>query len=255
MPNIHHADEVMRTDTLFADALTPMAVYIDQIGKFEVSGQTFVPRCRGHKLVYSDLTDVNNPVRSGFMCFLDGDEIPPDFVDLQRTGANGGRMFGSVAGHNLAAAVNAGIITQVGDGFSFTQGFLEDPNSYQYFGLIEFRELRPSVPVPPIHEIAERYAGLRGRVDKKLKDAFVQLNLERGLGYESLIVYSREIRDGVYDTWSPRDIKPDSMILGSVLKLGRNCPFGDINNAHVMSVTETGGAMQTLANILTKRLK
>jgi hypothetical protein len=69
------ANRALRTNTLLSDALVPLAVYLDQIGRFEVQDQVFVPSYNGNDFSYGRLTDRRNNCRLYFSTLQDPPQI------------------------------------------------------------------------------------------------------------------------------------------------------------------------------------
>lgn len=101
-------------------------------------------------------------------------------------------------------AIERGICNNEGNP---TLEFLVQPQDFQFVKLVDF--VPGAMPPSPLdfEEIARKYAELESRTTKKLVNAFVEIDLRKGQGVESQIVFRGKICDGTYYTWSLRAVR------------------------------------------------
>lgn len=234
---------VQRTNLIFPDALTPIAIGLDQLGKFSVNDQLFVP-------VYSDEYDFvfgllgkeRNKCGSHFSMFCS--TTPAPGLRLNFLDCTGRRMFARIiegvapellVQNNIASIVDGQVV--------LSPQFLEHPYRFNWFGLVEFVPGSESPAPPTFEQIANRYFELRGRVSKKLTNAFVEINASSGKGSEAQIVYREQVGNSdLYTVWSPRKIRSDSLEMGAMLALGyNNNGLSLITVAAVEAMIDTSG--------------
>lgn len=244
-------NRVDRTELLLKRALTPLAVYVDQIGRFTVQEQIFVPSISGsHDFVFYCLSTLTNTCRNHFRCYKDNNPV-------------GVRMpFQNHLGEYMRAVVNQDHLQQLiangialPDGSGFTPGFMATPANYQYFGLVDFVPEHIPPAQPAFSEIIRRYVEFEGRVSKKLSQAFVEIDISSGKGVESQLVFRRHLHDQQYAAWSPRNVRAEALEIGAILGLGHTCTFGNEGFASVGATIDTSAGLETLANILVKKLR
>lgn len=130
------ASRALRTNTLLSDALVPLAVYLDQIGRFEVQDQVFVPSYNGHDFSYGRLTDRRNNCRLYFSTLQDPPQVGvrTGFRDHQ-----GKIMYAHIISEDLTqAALNAEIAVEEDGRIIISPEFLVNPQNFPYFGIVEF---------------------------------------------------------------------------------------------------------------------
>lgn len=210
---------VLRVNTLFPDALTPIAVILEQIGRFLIVDQMFVPGyCKEFDFSYGQLIRPDNQCRAHFPCLVSQPNVgePTNF-----TGPDGRRMFARIVeGSNIDFLIAQNIID---DQMTFTPQFIDNPSSFPWMGAVEF--LPGSLPPTPptIEQISDRYTELKGRVSKKLNAAFVEVDASSGKGGESQLVYRhRTDNTELFTVWSPRKVRSDALEMGAILALGHN---------------------------------
>lgn len=247
------ANRALRTNTLLSDALVPLAVYLDQIGRFDVQDQLFVPAFCGCDFSYGRLADRRNNSRLHFSTLQDPPQVG---VRTNFRDQYGKVMYAHIPDvANAQHAIQEGIAIEVDGEIRLSEEFLMAPHQFQYFGIVEFVP-GPDPPAPPSFEqIVARFAGLRGRVLKKVNNAFLGVNLSVGTGSEAQLVFRRRIaRSSVFQVWSPRAVRSDALEMGAVLELGAECPLGREDIATVSTTIDTSGALRNLANVLTVKM-
>lgn len=236
---------------LLPEAILPLSVFIDQIGRFVLDTQIFVPSYNGvQDFGYIQLSNLTNRSRANFADLVI--EAQPAGIETPLYSEGGRRYHAALANDEAAVPlIERGILTQ--DGL-FTAEFLAAPMNFNFVGLLNFFIPAEPTPIPEFNTIVARFAELQGRVNKKLNNAFAVVDLSKGEGLPSQLVYTRDAGRNV-DAWSPRRVPMDSLEIGTVLSLGWNNPLGKIEVAQIMTVMNTSGALQALANILTKRVR
>lgn len=237
---------VSRTSIMFPDALVPLAVVLDQLGRFTCSDQVFVPAFNGRRDFSYGRVLVNE-------CIAHFPGFRPENIGLftGQMAPNGRYVVARVL--HADAALAAGIINEDG---ALTDEFRANPGNFNWFGALEFGTGYPHRPPPTFEQIASRYADLRGRVNKKLTNVFVDLSLTRGVGTESQIVYSAQVPETEkFEAWSPRRVRSDALEMGAILQLGWMNALGSRSASNVEIVVDTSAGLQCLANVLTKRVR
>jgi hypothetical protein len=249
--NLEKCDRVRRTIQLLPRALTPLAVCIDQIGKFLVQDQPFIPVPNGTEdFLYDQLFQENNSARVLFRAFVA--EEGPGIV--MNTRNHLGQRLRAVPNDGAREQLlAAGIVDEAGN---FSAGFIATPYNYPYVGLVDFIPERDPPVVPTFSEIVRRYVELEGRIGKKLANVFVEVELDKGLGVESQLVYRSISQDGTCSAWSPRVIRADALEVGSVLGLGYpDWSMASKNVAACMCTVDLSAGLECMANILTKKMR
>lgn len=234
VPDLQIAERAERTAKLFEKAVSPLSVYIDQIGQFNVDGQTFVPTYagNGHDLLFDQEVEVIGPR----MLSRDhlGRVVQPRY-DPQHEDA----------------LVASDIIDRQGN---FNPEFLKHPIDFPYVGVIEFDPIDVPRVNPQLPEVAVRYCDLMARVEKRILNGMVGLKLSGGKGCESQLVMTRHIHDGVSEVWSPRKLAPESFMFGAIFRFGgegilaRSAPVQEC-------IIDVSAGLDQLAGILSKRVK
>lgn len=261
--DVHNERLVQRVCNLLSDALIPISVYLDQVGRFSIDGQIFIPATSGHAFVYSKLGDIANIARDDFACFRDNpDPAPEGSIPINVVGINGGQMHVVIPPDSVQLAAQRGLILQVREGdvlniqnYGLNPAFIQNPNAFQWFGVIQMTEVMPQRVMLQFDQVVTRYTELRGRVNKKLRDVFVDVKLVNGEGTESQLVNTTDIGGSEVTAWAFRNVKEDALMFGALLQLGVPGPQSAEQVKAVETVIDTAGAIQMLANVLTKRLR
>lgn len=262
LPDIRFERLATRVNKLLGNALLPITVFIDQIGKFPLNDQVFIPKISGDgDFTYTGLAQPQNPARAMIQGLANSDPVG---TPTQAVGPRGGIMYVSIIPGREIHAVAAGLVAlrpggnqESPEDYELTADFLQNPLSFNYFGIASFVEA-VGAPQPQFDQVVQRYVELMGRVDKKLRDAYASLSLTSGRGTESQLVYTTPMTNEISSVvaWSPRNVMDDSMIMGAVLKLGElDQPYGDRRIAYSECVIDVSAGITQLANVLTKRLK
>lgn len=248
--NLEVCDRVRRTAQLLPRALTPLAVVIDQIGRFLFQEQMFIPVPNGvDDFLYAQLNDVNNAARLQVRSLIH----EPQIGTLTTFRDHLGRALVARADLNNRTVLTArGIIDADGN---LTPAFMAAPQNFNYIGLVEFDPVRNPPAVLTFSEIVRRYAELESRVLKKLANVFVEVELQKGQGVESQIVFRQVSPDGTCVAWSPRAVRADAMEIGAVLGLGYDCPIGSRDCAAQLCTIDTSAGLENMAAILVKKLR
>lgn len=248
--NLEVCDRVRRTVQLLPRALTPLAVFIDQIGRFILQEQMFIPVPNDvDDFIYGLLFNSDNASRVHFRSLM---HVPQSGIRTSFTGPTGRPMYANARIEQRDTLLANGIINEDD---TFTIAFLENPERFPYIGVVDFvPEQDPPAPLP-FTEIVRRYAELEGRVSKKLANVFVEVDLSKGQGVESQIVFRQLSMDGTCVAWSPRVLRADALEMGAILGLGHPCPIGDRECAANLCTIDTTAGLENLANILTKKLR
>lgn len=246
---------IQRTNLLFPDALTPIAIVLDQIGRFSFNDQIFVPSMDTH-FSYRNLLFVDNTAR---MYFPSLQEFVPPGILTELLNPVGQRMYARIAENaDRAALVLNNIVIDVNGALTLTPQFLREPHLFpMWVGNVEFVPGVPPPAPPSIEQIASRYAELKGRVSKKLNNAFVEIQASSGKGCESQIVYRKSDVGDLYLAWSPRPIRADALEMGTILGLGHMdvSPLCNQGSASVMATIDASAGLRCLANVLTKKIR
>lgn len=243
---------VRSTARLLDRSLIPMAIYIDQIGWTRASEQVFVPMSDHHRSTLpEDWFDPRNSSRLREY----GAVVPDGVINLNRvdfTGRNLGLRIVDQQG-----AVEQGIITVVDGTMHLTPDYEARCLQPTALGVCAVVPVETNVP-PPYPDIIERFNELFGRVEKRLSDAFPQLNICEGRGTGAILVGSSRDQFNLshITTWAQREISHDAYSFGAVFEFGRNDdPLHDEETAlHRVSV-DAYGIIQRVANLVTKKLK
>ena len=237
---------VQRTELLLSKALAPLAIYIEQIGRFDVDGQMFIPGYSGIDFSYHRLFDSTNPCTS----YIRGLTSEQSGVMLPRYGPDGRRLF-------LRPLVDNEVLVDrrimLADG-NVNPAFIEHPDQFQWFGVVEVVPgAAPQMPLT-FEVIVSRYVDLQSRINKKLSNVLVDIDF-RAKGNESQIVYCDD-GDGLVNAWSPRKIRADAFEMGAILKLGyRHQSFGHPDMCASVCTIDRAGGLHSLAGIITKKIK
>lgn len=248
--NIDACDRVRRTAQIMPTALTPLAVFLDQVGKFAFQEQMFIPVPNGvDDFIYYALSDETNAARENFISLM---YTPQPGVRTNFNNQYGVTMLAVANADHRDQLVEARIIDVNG---TISPEFLADPSQFPYMGLIEFVPEQP-LPTPlPFQEIVRRYSELKGRVEKKLANAFSDVDMDKGQGVESQIVFRHKHNDGTCLAWSPRAIRSDALEIGAILGLGFPSPIGVRECAAVTCTIDLAAGLENLAVILTRKLR
>lgn len=255
-PSEHKMLRVQRANLLFPDALTPLAILFDQIGRFTFNDQIFIPHSET-VFAYDCLIRPDNAARQIVPSLQVFD---PPGVQTELRNHIGQRMYARIVENaDQATLIASGIATLDNNVLTLTPQFIREPHLFPvWIGNIEFV---PGVvpPAPPtIEQIANRYAELKGRVSKKLNNAFVDIQLSSGKGCESQITYRKVDTGDLYLAWSPRPIRADSLEMGAILGLGlaqNNWPLTSQDSAAVMATIDVSAGLRCVANVLTKKIR
>lgn len=244
-----------RVSTLFAENLSPIAYYLDCIGKFTIGEQDFIPRVTGEfDFLYSRLMDTDNGARRELGLL---DDVPEGAHKTSLLGPSGFPMYVILNPEYADEYINRGIT--IGD--QVNPDFLVNPQNFNWIGLLQFREVRGFAQRLAIDDIAERFSELRGRINKKLTGVFVGLELDKGSGKASQLVYTEVVSQfelrGTVEAWSPRHIGDDDLVTGALLGLGhaRRNPLADRGVLTVMATIDTAAALQNMAEVLTRKFR
>jgi hypothetical protein len=252
------AESVVRN---ISQSILPIAVFIDQIGKFELDGQTFVPvedvahDGRLYSFSYSNLRNCDLVDRTSYRYLsdqaftIDGQPfVLRDVIDTGRVGVHGGRVYMRV--HDEAAARAADIIDDQGR-VNPNLVILPPPD------VVEFFELRFGHALPTPEQIFARYVEFLSRVQKKVSfDKLPNLQLERGVGCESQLSYSGAWVGSYRDVYAARKVSPDSLFMGAAFELNIvEQPLTDELACAIRGTVNSHNAIPRLMQCLSQRVE
>ncbi|XP_051155303.1 uncharacterized protein LOC127277901 isoform X2 [Leptopilina boulardi] len=213
---------VERTKDSLPVSLFPLSFYIDQIGKVDIQGQTIVPELIDLK--YENISKYAE--RAGLTI------LPSNVISLPEgnslTGAN---QWVRIL--NKSGAIEKGIIEPKDSGFSLTKEFIENPNNFNWIGILFIEP--PRNVVSDFKELNNRYFNFIDRINEKLLNAFAEVDYHEAKGTAAQLVTSKFLNFDqnitMYKVWSTRFVDDHSLEVGGLLRFGFDLEDSDVSRS------------------------
>lgn len=260
---------VERTCNNLQQSILPVAAYLDQIGRVEVDGQTFVPREgkseNGELLSFSfkNLVDPSlyNKDQYGFiqgvLVTADGNPFQSagQLYPMNKVGMHGGNVHLEV--FNQTLAVQNHLLTLGPNG----EVILNPDLGVRVFpppDIGRFIELGPRSDLPTFDQVVERYHEFMSRVQKKVtSDKLPMMALDKGAGSEAQLCIVGPFDGNRYrDVWCARNVNGHSMFISAMFELNtledQACGHQDV--CFVRTTVDSGNGVANLVRSLTMRV-